>query len=352
MLLLIINLKQIEKVFLRLNKIIVRKITLLLSITLLTIGSIQAQRGMRWKRTRYELTGGLGMSSFMGDLGGGKRSDDSFVRNLTDYNLLSSRAVLWGGMRYRLSPSFAVRGTLLFGQLSGNDKFSGDEGRAQRNLNFRTILIENSYQIEYSLIKENNVKKWSKRNKRKVRGPSFNLYSFVGIGGFYFNPKGEDLYGNWVALQPLGTEGQTADGNNNKYSRFSVCVPYGLGMKIGLSPKWDFGFEYGLRYTLTDYIDDVGTSYYDNKKIVEANGGNTTAGWLADKHIVTSPNEKFGTNIKNPNSEYYGIYQEGDRVPYKHGTSIRGGKANDVYMFFLFSLNYKLETKRNGWPKF
>ncbi len=307
---------------------------------------------MRWKRTRYEIMCGVGMSSFMGDLGGGKSSEKSYVRNITDFDFLSSREAIWGGLRYKLSPSFAVRGNLIFGQLYGDDKWSGDEGRKTRNLNFRTIIIENSYQLEYSIIKESTARKWNKKRNRKVRGPSFNLYTFAGVGGFYFNPKGEDLYGNWISLQPLGTEGQTANGNNNKYSRFSVCIPYGLGMKIGITRKWDFGFEYGFRYTLTDYIDDVGTSYYDNKSIVDANGGSPTAGWLADKHLTSDPSQDFGPEVKNKDNEYYGIYEQGKRKPYPDGLSIRGGDAKDIYMFFLFSLSYKLETKRNGWPKF
>lgn len=327
-----------------------KKIVFIL-ISLLTISSVFAQRGMRWKRTRYEIMGGIGMTSFMGDLGGSKRSDQSYIRNFVDFDMFSSRAAVWGGMRYKLSPSFAVRGTLAFGQLSGDDKWSGDEGRRTRNLNFRTILFENSYQLEYSIIKESNARKWNKRRNRKVRGPSFNLYTFAGAGWFFFNPKGEDKYGNWVSLQPLGTEGQTANGKDNKYSRFAVCVPYGLGMKIGINRKVDFGFEYGFRYTLTDYVDDVGSSYYDNKAIIEANGGNPTAGEMADKH-TTKDSQVFGLEVNNPKHEYYGIYEPGDRVPYEDGLSIRGGKANDVYMFFLFTLSYKLQTKRNGWPKF
>lgn len=307
---------------------------------------------MRWKRTRWEIMGGIGMTSFMGDLGGSKRSDQSYMRNIADFDMFSSRAALWGGMRYKLSPSFAVRGTIAFGQLSGDDKWSGDEGRRTRNLNFRTILFENSYQLEYSIIKESNARKWNKRRNRKVRGPSFNLYTFAGAGWFFFNPKGEDMYGNWVSLQPLGTEGQTANGNDNKYSRFAVCVPYGIGMKIGINRKVDFGFEYGFRYTFTDYVDDVGGSYYDNKAIIDANGGSPTAGWMADKHIAKEKSEKFGDHMKEDNPEYYGIYEKEDRIPYKNGSTWRGGEANDVYMFFLFSLSYKLQTKRNGWPKF
>ena len=35
--------------------------------------------------------------------------------------------------------------------------------------------------------------------------------SFVGVGGFYFNPKAK-YEGKWVSLQPLGTEGQGLNG--------------------------------------------------------------------------------------------------------------------------------------------
>jgi hypothetical protein len=323
-------------------------VLLLLGFCEMTFG----QRGMRWKRTRYELMGGVGGAAFMGDLGGGKNPDSKLDDYFGDLDVFSSRPAMWMAMRYKLSPSFAVRGNLILGQVSGDDKWSGDQGRKSRNLNFRSPIFEQSLQLEYSIIKENDARKWHKRKKRSVRGNSFNLYTFAGFGGFWFNPKGEDPYGNWVKLRPIGTEGQTADGKNEMYSRYAMCFPGGLGVKIGINRKWDFGVEYGLRYTLTDYIDDVGSSYYDNRAIVEANGGNSTAGWMADKHLVSSDSQKFGAEVKNPTHEYFGIYQPGDRKPYAHGSSFRGGKSNDVYMFFLFSLCYKMETKRNGLPKF
>jgi len=295
--------------------------------------------------------GGVGSSSFMGDLGGGKNPDSKMDDYLGDFDLLSTRMAVWAGMRYKLSPSFALRANFIFGQVSGSDEWSGDTGRKSRNLNFKSPIYEQSIQLEYSIIKETNARKWNRRRKKKVRGTSFNLYTFAGIGGFYFNPKGEDQYGNWVALQPIGTEGQTINGQDKRYNRYSLAIPFGLGIKIGLNRKWDLGFEYGIRYTLTDYIDDVGTSYADNKAIVEANGGDKSAGWLADKHL-TSDAGKFGDEVSQSDHEYYGIYQPGDRIPYKGGSSFRGGDAKDVYMFLLVSFSYKLRTKRNGLPRF
>ena len=36
----------------------------------------------------------------------------------------------------------------------------------------------------------------------------FRPYGIIGVGVYHFNPKTQDKNGNWVALQPLHTEGQ------------------------------------------------------------------------------------------------------------------------------------------------
>ena len=64
------------------------------------------------------------------------------------------------------------------------------------------------------------------------------------------------MRGSWYDLQPLKTEG-------NKYNRFILAVPFGLGVKFNISYKVNFGFEIGARKTFTDYLDDVSSQYID-----------------------------------------------------------------------------------------
>jgi len=311
---------------------------------------------MRWKRTRYELIGGIGTASFMGDLGGGSNAnrDSRFAQMIGDIDLLTTRPSIYAGMRYKLSPSFALKFSLTYGMISGNDAYSEDSSRIVRNLNFRSVLFENSLLLEYSIIKESDSRKWSKKRKRIKRGFSANWYVFTGVGGFYFNPKSQVRgEGPWIALQPIGTQGQTfttaPDGSiipKKGYSRYLPCFPIGTGIKIGITRRIDIGAEWGGRITLTDNIDDVNgeLGYADNETIIKANGGNVNAGWLADNHL--SPPTRAYAN--NTDSQYY---KEGDRIPYNEG-AIRGGVAKDYYLFFIFNISYKLKTQRNGLPKF
>ena len=93
-------------------------------------------------------------------------------------------------------------------------------------------------------------------------------YFFAGINYMRMNPKGK-LDGEWVELQPLGTEGQgTILRNNNneivkKYSKNQIVIPFGLGLKMNITHHLSFSLEYGMRKTFTDYFDDVSGLYPD-----------------------------------------------------------------------------------------
>ena len=41
----------------------------------------------------------------------------------------------------------------------------------------------------------------------------------------------------------------------------AICVPIGLGVKYAVSDKVNVSFEIAHRFTTTDYIDDVSTTY-------------------------------------------------------------------------------------------
>jgi hypothetical protein len=73
-----------------------------------------------------------------------------------------------------------------------------------------------------------------------------------------------DEAGEWVALRPLGTEGQFSEFYDIKpYSNFQVSIPLGLGIRTRIDKRWDFEFEVGYRYLFTDYLDDVSEHFVD-----------------------------------------------------------------------------------------
>ncbi len=284
----------------------------------------------RWKRTRYEVVGGIGAIGFMGELGGGKEASHF----ISDFNFTSQRELISVGMRYKFLERLAGKGTLSFGHIYGNDNKSKNEARFKRNLSFRSPLLELAAQCEYSIVKE-QVGRRRRMRRRRGRGSfmrslkniNINTYIFAGVAGFWFNPRGKDDgpggTGEWVSLQPLGTEGQGLMEGRKKYHRIAVAIPFGVGFKYNLDKRWSIGLEYGGRWTFTDYMDDVSTSYVDNK-------------WLAQhSELAARMADKSNTDI---------VYEPGGQ----RGDS----RSDDYYMFSLITVTYKLKTGRNGLPKF
>lgn len=311
-----------------------KRATLLILTGIILLPIISKSQSSRWKRTRYEIVGGIGVSAFMGDLGGG--GDASHF--VSDFDFKAQRPVISAGMRYKILEPLAAKATLTYGIVSGSDQNSSDIYRLDRNLSFRSSLLELAVQAEYSIIKEPVSNRYSLRRKKKFTFKSLmvNTYVFGGVAGFWFNPKGLDDgpggSGEWVKLQPLGTEGQGLMEGRDKYSRVQLAFPFGIGLKYNLTRQISIGLEFGARYTLTDYIDDVSTTYIDNAWLASVN---PQAARLADKSPWS----------ENPLESKTGInYGAGDQ----RGES----KYNDFYFFSFVTVAYKLTTGRNGLPKF
>lgn len=302
--------------------------TIVFFILIIAIPFSSFSQSTKWKRTRYEVVGGLGATGFMGELGGGKGSSHF----ITDFDFTSQRFVISAGMRYKFLERLAGKATLSFGHVYGHDKKALNDFRKQRNLSFRSPLLELAVQGEYSIIKEPLSARY--RFKRR-RGKKFsfksllniNTYVFAGVAGFWFNPRGKDDgpggSGKWVSLQPLGTEGQGLMEGRKKYSRIQVAIPFGIGFKYNINKEWSVGLEYGARWTFTDYMDDVSSTYVDNK-------------WLAQK-------DELAARMAD---------KSGDDVKFVAGNQRGETKYDDYYMFSLITVSYKLRTGRNGLPKF
>ena len=295
---------------------------IILILCFITSNLTFSQSSSRWKRMRYEVFYGLGATNFLGELGGADREGTNFVRDL-EFSM--TRPLLNLGVRYRITETVATKTMLSYGWLRGDDKLTNEMFRHYRNLAFRSPIAEFSNQFEYSIIREKQGHRYNLRRVRGLKGFKTNTYFFVGVGVIYFNPKNK-YNGKWYALQPLGTEGQGLVPTRKKYSRISMCIPYGIGFKYGLNRRLNVGLEFGVRKTFSDYIDDVSTTYFDNQMIREAHGD--VAAYLADPSDGTHPN-------------WTAAYQQrGD------------AKDKDSYMFLILNFTYKLYTTRGGLPKF
>lgn len=225
--------------------------------------------------------------------------------------------------RYNLTEKWALKGFVGYGKISGDDKNSSDARDKSRNLSFFSNIYEASVQLEYNLIKN---------SFRYTKTWGVVPYLFGGIGVFNFNPKA--LYnGKEYELMPLGTEGQgtTTYNDRDKYSLTQLCIPMGIGIKKRLGHKVSIGFELGVRYTRTNYLDDIGGTYADARVIGRANGPEAEA--LSDRSWEVS-------------STGDSIFKDGDKRSTK--TLIK----NDMYIMGGLTLTYIFPNTGMRCPKF
>ncbi|MFN4234117.1 MAG: DUF6089 family protein [Bacteroidia bacterium] len=243
-----------------------------IALVILTIDT----HAQQWKRYRKEVHFGLGANYFLGELGGANQIGTNFVRDL---EITTTRPTLTAGYRYNVSAYSKVRGSLFLGTLKGDDNLTIEPFRNNRNLHFRSRIVELSALYEYYFNQEQSGHRYNIKGAKGMRAKGLTYYAFGGVGLIYFNPKAQ-YNGNWIALQPLGTEGQGLPGGGRKYSRVTVVIPYGLGIRYAVNRDWKIGLEVGMRKTFTDYLDDVSGNYYDNKVILQERG--IVAATLAD----------------------------------------------------------------------
>jgi len=272
---------------------------------------------------KYEFIGGVGPTGFLGDLGGSSQSGSHFLK---DYNFNSTRFNINAGLRYKkITSAFGFKGMLTYAMVSGDDALTEDKIRHNRNLNFRSSIIELSVQAEYYFIGEKTKNLYSiggLHSKKKTR--KLTAYLFSGIGVFYYNPK-EKLNGTWYSVKQYHTEGQGLPGGPKQFSNFSVCIPVGLGVRYAINKRFSIGAELSVRKTFTDYIDGVSGRYYDKTKLQQAYGPTAVA--LADPSLGTIP---------------------GATSPSGDGTGAQRGNAKykDSYILFTVNVSYKFKFKK------
>lgn len=163
--------------------------------------------------------------------------------------------------RYNISNSLAVKLHLYKGMISGADaNYQELMPVRERNLSFQSEIYEAGLQGEFTFVSFGE-------GGKKLAAP----YIFGGLSLFYFNPQAE-YQGQWIDLQPLGTEGQgISETAPKKYDRVQFSIPIGIGFNVRVAPKMNIGFEFGFRKTFTDHLDDVSGAYPDIELLSESN---------------------------------------------------------------------------------
>lgn len=207
-----------------------------------------------------------GISNYVGDINSMfKKGDDYKEWNQFESSFNFYNAHFMGGIiaRYNFNPRWALKGSVLFGKLSGDDAHFENE----RNLRFHTGIQELALTAEYNFM---DYRTGTKQHR-------FTPYLFGGISVFHFNPKTEILdpieqEEITVNLHDLNTEGQGLIKDRDNYKLVQIAIPFGVGVKFSLSTYTCIGLEWGFRKTFTDYIDDISTTYVDRNTLTSYAG--------------------------------------------------------------------------------
>jgi len=211
--------------------------------------------------TYLRLGASVGAMNYLGDLA----PSNPYEQSHPGFGLYAS---------YKLSPMLSVRGTATFGRISGSDADSDDPELRARNLSFRSNIQDFSLQL---------VGDFFFTPRGYVSRPFLTPYVFIGLSLMRINPEAE-VNGQWVELQPLGTEGQFLRDSDvdypDPYRLTQLTIPLGAGLRFRILRDLDIEFELSLRMTFTDYLDDV-SGYYPNLR--DLNRKNPTAARLSDR---------------------------------------------------------------------
>ncbi len=199
-----------------------------------------------------------------------------------------------GFLRYNFNDNFTAKLGVSVGRLSASDYDSQGAGRKARNLHFKSVFVESALTLEYNILGYDPI----------FMTKRISPYVFAGIGMVNFNPKAMHN-GEWVELQPLRTEGQgLAEFPERKpYKKVAIAFPFGFGLKVALTDRFNIGFEAGLRKTTTDYLDDVSTTYVADDIMNERYG--QVAAQLANPSGI--PKETGAQRGDAENKDWYAI---------------------------------------------
>jgi hypothetical protein len=157
-------------------------------------------------------------------------------------------------VRKQFGSYVALRAHMHLARLGYADKYNTTPFERQRNLSFKTNLAEFALQGDFNFFKYLP----GSRNYR------FTPYLTFGLGVFSYDPTATiPVLSSSVEIRDLNK--RKLEGKNYQFSTFDFSVgisyPIGMGIKYNFYRNFNIGFEVAYRFTNTDYLDDVSTTY-------------------------------------------------------------------------------------------
>lgn len=191
-----------------------------------------------------------------------------------------SRPKLAGGVFFRkqVSNYIGVKLAANYARLGFSDIYNQNETQRRRNLSFNSDVYEVSLSGDFNFF----------RFMPGFEGYNYTPYVSLGVGLFSYDPFAY-LGGQKYFLRELATEGQgsTQYPDRKMYSTTALSIPLAVGFKYALGRDINFFTELGYRFTGTDYLDDVSTTFAPDAFATLPGGTNDPAFLLQDRSYET-----------------------------------------------------------------
>lgn len=240
-------------------------LVLIFFVGVVTNANAQAQHNEYVQKGEFGIT--VGMAHYFGDIN-------------TRAAINRPKPALGAFFRKQFGNYVGVRLSAHYAQLGYSDIYSKNDYQKTRNLSFNTNIWEVALQGDFNFF------------KFIPNDPdyAFTPYITLGVGVFTYDPYAY-TNGQKEFLRPLGTEGQLIGYlGRTPYNTLSLCIPLGVGIKYNISEKINFSFEVVHRFTGTDYLDDVSTTYAGSANFTPL----STAALLQDRSVEIDPANPLG----------------------------------------------------------
>ncbi len=150
--------------------------------------------------------------------------------------------------RYNMNEHLSLRLGANYGTVTGNDAESEYDILDGGDIyHFETDIAEIALKFDINFLPF-------------VAGDPNSLYTpyvFGGISGFYFNPVAKRESGGEITEITDDTHWHPDKDSPPSFDNISTAINFGMGLKYHITRNITGGIEWGMRYTATDYIDEV-----------------------------------------------------------------------------------------------
>tara|TARA_R110002049_G_scaffold25788_2_gene90133 strand:+ start:6853 stop:7557 length:705 start_codon:yes stop_codon:yes gene_type:complete len=170
----------------------------------------------------------------------GKGNYNGELNPTQQFSTSSGSLAIGGVYRYNLNPRYALKGSLIFTEIKGNDEIADLEFGRMRKASFESNLLELSGQIEFNFMEY----------ELGERTRAFSPFIFVGLSTFRYNP---------TTVQDEEEIRASSEEDNS----WGIAVPFGIGFKVSLLNRLGLSAEWGFRKTGRDDLDGLPNTNLD-----------------------------------------------------------------------------------------